>query len=109
MCYAIKEENGKRFVVSEPDPIKKGFAGFFGGKDIFFITEKKHKTQSLASAILRKLEYPDNPTTRHEVLFYLQPATLETRTLSNGKEYLVIESTGSTIVDPEGKTVVINL
>ena len=102
----IKEENGKRFVVNTA---KNGFSIWYGGNDVFVVTEKRNKTQKLASEILRKLACPDNPTTRHEVLYYLQPATMETRHLSSGKAYLVIESKGSTIIDPEGKTKVITL
>lgn len=109
MCYAIKEVNGKRFVVSEPDHIKRGFTFWYSGNDLFIITTKRNKTNSLASAILRKLGCPDNPNTRKEVLYYIQPATMETRTLPNGKEYLVIEAKGTTIVDPEGRTKVITL
>ena len=90
----------------------KGFTFVLGNKDIFVETEKKNKTEKLASEILRKLLLPDNPDTRKELLYWLQKAECEVRTLSNGKQYYEIYGDhfggrGSFIDD--GKTVIIKL
>lgn len=56
------------------------YAGFYfnlGRKEVFIITDKTRKTQSLLSAILRKMELPDNPDTRSELNYWLMPAYLE--------------------------------
>ena len=55
----------------------KGFTFMLGKKDVFIETEYKNKTENLASKILRKLQLPDNPDTRKEVLYYLRKAECE--------------------------------
>ena len=90
----------------------KGFTFVLGNKDVFVETEKKNKTEKLASEILRKLLLPDNPDTRKELLYWLQKAECEVRTLSNGKQYYEIHGDhfggrGSFVDD--GETVIIKL
>ncbi len=65
----------------------KGFTFPLGRHDVFVCTTKINKTTYLASEILRKLELPDNPDTRKEVLWYLKRAECEIKTLSNGRKY----------------------
>lgn len=72
----------------------KGFTFVLGNKDIFVETEKKNKTEKLASEILRKLLLPDNPDTRKELLYWLQKAECEVKTLSNGRQYYEIHGDG---------------
>lgn len=109
MGYTIKERNGKRFVVKEPDRIKKGFTFWLGEYDVFVITENKNRTKELASEVLRKLKYPVNDYNVSEITFRLIPATLEPKMISQRKQYLLTKTKGSTIVDPEGKTLIIKL
>lgn len=92
--------------------MKTGFTFQLGNKDVFIITKRQRKTETLASAILRKLEKPDNPSIRKQLLDCLRKATLEMKTLSNGNQYYEISGDGfggrgSFIND--GKTVIINL
>lgn len=65
----------------------KGFTFMLGKHDVFVETTKVNKTTYFASEILRKLELPDNPDTRKEVLWYLRKAECEIRTLSNGRKH----------------------
>lgn len=71
-----------------------GFVFWLGQKDVFVETGYKNKTNVLAGKILRKLEIPDNPGTRKELLYRLLPATCELRKLSNGREYYEIAGNG---------------
>ncbi len=100
----------------------KGFTMPLGRRDVFIETSRKNKTEGLASEIIRKLneiienivgiDLIDDPTTRKEVLYYLQKAECEIRTLSNGKQYYEIhgENFGGkgSFVD-DGMTIIIHL
>lgn len=90
----------------------KGFTFPLGRKDVFIETEYKNKTEVLASKILRKLEKPDNPSIRKEVLHCLQKAECEIKTLSNGRQYYEIhgENFGGkgSFVD-DGNTIIIHI
>lgn len=62
--------------------MKKGFYFQLGRKEIFVETSAQRKTQALASKIFKALiphgySIPDNPSTRKELHYYMQPATLE--------------------------------
>lgn len=64
--------------------MKKGFYFQLGRKEIFVETSAQRKTQALASKIFKALiphgySIPDNPSTRKELHYYMQPATLEIR------------------------------
>ena len=95
----------------------KGFTFPLGRKDVFVETERKNKTESLASMILKELvnigyDIPDNPSTRKEVVYYLQKAECEIHKLSNGREYYEIHGAtfggkGSFVDD--GMTIIIHL
>ena len=90
----------------------KGFTFPYKRKDVFVETKLKNKTQNLASEILKKLGEPNNPDTRSELLWYLQRAECEIKTLSNGRQYYEIhgENFGGkgSFVD-DGNTIIIKL
>lgn len=95
-----------------------GFTFMWGRKDVFVQTERKNKTGKLAGEILTKLarEYDlgigDHPDVRKELLYYMQKAECEIKTLSNGKQMYDIhgENFGGrgTFVD-DGNTIIIKL
>lgn len=92
--------------------IMHGFTFQLGQKDVFIKTSLKNKTQGLARKILYKLGIPENPDTRKELLYYLQKATCELKTLSNSAQYYEIAGEnfggrGSFIDD--GRTIIIEL
>ena len=93
----------------------KGFTLTAKGKDYFFATDLKNKTKSLAKKIICSLngtgefDIPDNASGIDEILWNLQKAECEIRTLSNGKQYYDIHGDdfggrGSFVDD--GKTVI---
>ena len=95
----------------------KGFTMYLKGKDFFFVTNRQNKTTTLAKEIIRSLvnigyDIPDHPDVIKEVLYYIQKANCEIRTLSNGKQYYEISGDGfagkGSFVD-DGNTVIINL
>ena len=95
----------------------KGFTFTYGKKDFFIETEKKNKTQKLASEIFKKMvnlgiDIPDNPTTRYELLYCMDKAECEIHTLSNGRQYYEIHGDGfggrGSFVD-DGNTIIIKL
>lgn len=67
-----------------------GFYLNIGRKEYFITTNRTNKTQSLASAILRKLLLPDNPDTRAEVLYWITKASCEIKTTKTGLSYFNI-------------------
>ncbi len=69
------------------DNIKYGYSFPLGNKEVFVETSAKRRTASLASKILCKLQLPDNPATRADLLYYLKKMTLEQGTLSYGTVY----------------------
>ncbi len=93
----------------------KGFTLTAKGKDYFFVTDLKNKTKSLAKKIIRSLngtgdfDIPDNASGIDEILWNLQKAECEIRTLPNGKQYYEIHGDGfgghGSFVD-DGKTVI---
>lgn len=96
----------------------KGFTIFVKGKDVFIETDRTRKTKELAKLIIRKLngtgefDIPDNQWAIHDVLYYLQKAECEIKTLGNGKQHYDIhgENFGGkgNFVD-DGKTIIIKL
>lgn len=92
--------------------VMNGFTFKLGGKDVFVKTDLKNKTEGLAKKILLKMGLPENPDTRKELLYWLQKANCEIRTLSNGKQYYEIYGKyfcgrGSDVDD--GNTIIIEL
>lgn len=96
--------------------MKYGFTFYLRSKDIFVITNRKNKTDKLASDILKRLVnfnicVPDNPATRSELKYYLQPATLEIKSCSRGDYYEISGENfcgcGSFVND--GQTIVLTL
>ena len=60
--------------------IGKIYTGWYfqlGRKEVFCVSNKVHKTTTLLSDILKKLNIPDNLGTRAELKYYLMPANLE--------------------------------
>ncbi|MEE0617886.1 MAG: hypothetical protein UCP83_11410 [Intestinibacter bartlettii] len=92
--------------------IMNGFTFPLGSKDVFVKTSLKNKTEGLARKILLKMGLPENPNTRKEILYWLQKATCEIKTLSNGRKYYEIagENFGGrgSFVD-DGKTVIVEI
>lgn len=90
----------------------KGFTFVLKGKDVFIETSYVNKTEHLASKILTKMLLPDNPDTRKELLYWLQKAECEIKTLSNGKQMYDIHGDNfggkGSFVD-DGKTVIVKL
>lgn len=95
----------------------KGFTFYLRGKDIFVETNYKNKTEALASKIFRKLinygyNIPDNPSTRKNLLWTIQRAECEIKTLSNGKKMYEIHGANfggkGSFVD-DGNTLIIKL
>lgn len=90
----------------------KGFTFMLKGKDVFVETSYVNKTENLASKILTKMLLPNNPDTRKELLYWLQKAECEIKTLSNGKQMYDIHGDNfggkGSFVD-DGKTVIIKL
>lgn len=69
-----------------------GFTFPLGNKDVFVVTEAKRKTRTLARQILRKMMLPDGRA--DELLYWLQKAECDIKTLSNGKQYYEIHGDG---------------
>ena len=96
----------------------KGFTLTARGKDYFFVTDYKNKTKSLAKKVISSLngtgefDIPDNAAGIDEILWNLQKAECEIRTLSTGNQYYEIHGDGfggrgSFVYD--GMTVIINI
>ena len=96
----------------------KGFTLFLKRKDYFFVTDYKNKTKKLAKKVIYSLngtgdfDIPDNAAGIDEILYNLQKAECEIRTLSNGKQMYDIHGDGfggrGSFVD-DGMTVIINI
>ena len=87
-----------------------GFTFPLGNKDVFVVTEAKRKTRTLARQILRKMMLPDGRA--DELLYWLQKAECDIKTLSNGKQYYEIHGDGfggkGSFVD-DGNTIIVTL
>lgn len=87
-----------------------GYTFPLGNKDVFVVTEAKRKTRTLARQILRKMMLPDGRA--DELLYWLQKAECDIKTLSNGKQYYEIHGDGfggkGSFVD-DGNTIIITL
>lgn len=96
--------------------MKNGYTFFMirNGKqqDIFVETDAKRKTKKLAQKVARALLLPDNPGTIHELIYFMQRATCEEKTLPDGRRYYEISGDGfggrGSFVDDD-KTVIITL
>lgn len=89
-----------------------GFYLFAKGKDIFFITDAKAKTEKLLRKMCVKLEIPDAPSVLDALRHNLRKATLETKELPNGRKYNDISGTnfgGYGHFLDEGKDIIIDL
>lgn len=94
------------------EKLMHGFTFPLGNKDVFVETSLKNKTEGLARKILLKMGLPENQDTRKEILYWLQKATCEIITLSNGKKYYEIagENFGGrgSFVD-DGQTIIVKI
>lgn len=92
--------------------IMNGFTFPMGNKDVFVKTELKNKTEGLARKILLKLGLPENPDTRKEVLYWLEKATCEIKTLSSGRKMYEISGRNfggrGSFVD-DGNTIILEI
>lgn len=94
-----------------------GFTLYVNGKDIFIQTSYTRKTKELARKIIRAMnnvgyDLPDNAACIDAVLWHLQKAKCEIRTLSNGRQYYEIYGDkfgGSGSFVDDGNTIIINL
>lgn len=68
----------------------RGFTFPLGNKDVFIVTNRKKKTESLCRMILRAMELPENPSTIREIMYYLVPAEIEIRKAKSGREFYEI-------------------
>lgn len=73
--YALALTDNDSIESMEKGNTLKGFYLEIGRNELFFVTDRKNKTQKLASDILWKLLLPNNPDTRSEVLYWLASAT----------------------------------
>lgn len=95
-----------------------GFTLYVGRKDVFIETEYIRKTKELAKKIILamnktgKFDIPDNAQAIDAVLWNLQKAKCEIRTLPNGKQYYDIYGKNfggkGSFVD-DGNTIIIKL
>lgn len=87
-----------------------GFTFPYENKDVFVETEHKNVTRKLCMDICRKMQIPDGRW--QEVKYFLRPATLEVRTLSNGRQMYEIAGDnfgGRGSFTDDGLTIVIRL
>lgn len=93
----------------------KGFTLYAKGRDYFFVTDCRNKTKALVKKVIRSLngtgdfDIPDNAAGIDAVMYALDRAECEIRTLSNGKQHYEIHGDGfggrGSFVD-DGKTVI---
>ncbi len=92
--------------------IMYGFTLPLGKKDVFVKTDLQNKTEGLAKKILLKMSLPDNPDTRKEILYWLEKATCEIKTLASGRKIYEISGKNfggrGSFVD-DGNTIIVEL
>ncbi len=89
----------------------KGFTFYLRGKDVFFVTPRKNKTETLARAIIKALinagyDIPDAPSVIHDVLWHCRKATLEEKTVK-GNTWYKINGSNFNVISPANDTVII--
>ncbi len=89
---------------------RNGFTIFANGKDWFFVTDRKNKTETLIKEVCRHLKWPDNQWGKFEVREGLRRATLEVK--GQERKYFEISGDGfggkGSFCD-DGMTVVVEL
>lgn len=92
--------------------IMHGFTFPLGRKDVFVKTNLQNKTEGLARKILLKMQLPENPDTRKEILYWLEKATCEIKTLASGRKFYEIAGRNfggrGSFVD-DGNTIIVEL
>lgn len=90
--------------------MKKGFYLYHHGKDYFFVTDGKNKTENIARKILAAMNFDTAENSISYILRRIQHAEMEIISLPSGKSYYDIHGKnfggfGSFVGD--GKTVVL--
>ena len=84
-----------------------GFTFPFKQKDVFVRTYKQYKTKKLAREILRKMLLPDSCVP--ELMYWLQKANCELRTLPNGKQFYHIYGDKFCIMSPVDEVIIVEV
>lgn len=85
--YAIVEcVMGMDFIEVDADNVDVAI----GNREIFFITERKNKTDALFNEMSNALGYAPCESLRRELRYYANRATIQARPLNNGKTMLSI-------------------
>lgn len=86
-----------------------GFTFYHGGKDYFVpVPTVTYRTKAIAERFLRGLGISITPERTEYVRKRMQKCTLEQRGIRNGNPMYIIHGNDFGIVDPEGKTVILN-
>lgn len=89
---------------------RNGFTIYAKGKDWFFVTGRKRKTETFVEEVCRQLKIPDNQWGLHDVRNGLLPATLEVK--GQKRKYYEISGEGfggrGSFCD-DGMTVIVEL
>ena len=67
--------------------IKKGFTFFYNSIDYFIETEQKNKTEKFIKSVCKALNKEPTENNIKFLMFRLQKANCEIKTLSNGRQY----------------------
>lgn len=73
--------------------LEKVYSGFdvaIGDRELFFITDRKNKTDALFNEMLNALGYAPCESLRRRLRYYASRATIQARPLNNGKTMLSI-------------------
>ena len=85
-----------------------GFTFPYGQKDVFVVSDYTKKCNTLARKILRKMEFPENPDTVKELLYYLKKAECERKPFKTGDWYK-IKGDGFGIMSPVNDVILITV
>lgn len=92
--------------------IENGFTFYMGGKDYFIITDKQNRTRNLVQKILKKCGLPTGTPFVETLLYSMQKATCELKTLPDGRKYYEITGKNfgghGSFVD-DGKTEIVEI
>lgn len=88
--------------------MKTGFTFYHSGTDYFVPVQTTYRTKAVAERFLTGLGIPVTPERTEYVRKRMQKCTLEQRGIRNGNPMYIIHGNDFGIVDPEGKTVILN-
>lgn len=93
----------------ELERVYNGFDVAIGNKEMFFITERKNKTDALFNEMSNALGYVPSESIRRELRYYANRATIQARPLNNGKTMLSIHGdcfSSAALADDESMIVI---